>query len=164
MPKVLIAEDDLLIAEMIRDFLEDAGYEVCGIASTVAEGVELGERHQPDLAVLDLRLAGGGLGTEIAARLNHQNHLGILYATGNLGHIGLTKADGEACLGKPYRSEDVVRALKIVEEIVSTGEASRPFPKGFYVLKRPPPSGQLPETGNGDSAEVRRLRRQQAAL
>src|SRR3984957_1043653 len=164
MLKVMIAEDDLMMADMLEDVLVEGGYEVCGIARTVEKGVELGERHQPDLAVLDLRLAGGGLGTEIAARLNHQNHLGILYATGNLGHMSLTKADGEACLGKPYRSEDIVRALKIVEEIVSTGEASKPFPKGFYVLKRPPPSGQLPETGNGDSAEVRRLRRQQAAL
>jgi two-component sensor histidine kinase/ActR/RegA family two-component response regulator len=164
MPKVMIAEDDLMMADMLEEVLVEGGYEVCGIARTVEMAVELGERHQPDLAVLDLRLAGGGLGTEIAARLNHQNHLGILYATGNLGHIGLTKADGEACLGKPYRSEDVVRALKIVEEIVSTGEASRPFPKSFFVLEPPSPSAKVSDPGNADSAEVRRLRRQQAAL
>src|ERR1700722_9303718 len=164
MLKVMIAEDDLMMADMLEDVLVEGGYEVCGIARTVDKAVELGERHHPDLAVLDLRLAEGGLGTEIAARLNRHGELGVLYATGNMGHMSLTKADGEACLGKPYRSEDVVRALKIVEEIVSTGEASKPFPKGFYVLKRPPPRGQLPETGNGDSVEVRRLRRQQAAL
>ena len=135
MLKVMIAEDDLMMADMLEDVLVEGGYEVCGIARTVEKGVELGERHQPDLAVLDLRLAGGGLGTEIASRLNRRGQLGVLYATGNIGHMGLTKADGEACLGKPYRPEDVVRALKIVEEIVATGEASKPFPRSFYVLK-----------------------------
>jgi two-component sensor histidine kinase/ActR/RegA family two-component response regulator len=164
MLKVMIAEDDLMMADMLEDVLVEGGYEVCGIARTVEKGVELGERHKPDLAVLDLRLAGGGLGTEIASRLNHHGQLGVLYATGNVDHASLTKADGEACLGKPYRAEDVIRALKIVEEIVATGEASKPFPKGFYVLERPPQSDKVPDTGNGKSAEVRRLRRQQAAL
>jgi len=135
MLKVMIAEDDLMMADMLEDVLVEGGYEVCGIARTVEKGVALGERHQPDLAVLDLLLAGGGLGTEIAARLNRQGQLGVLYATGNTGHTSLTRADGEACLGKPYRPEDVVRALKIVEEIVATGEASKPFPSSFYVLK-----------------------------
>src|SRR5450631_3446087 len=138
MLKVMIAEDDLMMADMLEDVLVEGGYEVCGIARTVEQGVELGERHQPDLAVLDLRLAGGGLGTEIASRLDRRGQLGVLYATGNVDHAGLTKADGEACLGKPYRPEDVVRALKIVEQIVTTGDASQPFPRGFSVLNGSP--------------------------
>ena len=87
MLKVMIAEDDLMMADMLEDVLVEGGYEVCGIARTVEKGVELGERHQPDLAVLDLRLAGGGLGTEIATRLNRRGQLGVLYATGNIGHL-----------------------------------------------------------------------------
>src|SRR5665213_3227053 len=151
MLKVMIAEDDLFIADMLGDVLGRSGYEVCGIAATVAAAVELGERHQPDLAVLDLRLAEGGLGTEIAARLKRHGGPGILYATGNVGtvnQIGLTKADGDACLSKPYRPEDIIRALKIVQQLVSTGEASRPFPAGFHILEpssitdAPPNSGR----------------------
>ena len=134
MPKVMIAEDDLLISEMMRDFLEHAGYEVCGVASTVAEAVELGERHRPDLAVLDLRLADGGLGTEIVARLSRRDTLGILYATANAGGITLSAADGDARITKPYSADDMIHALKIVEEIVSTGVASPPFPRGFQLL------------------------------
>jgi signal transduction histidine kinase len=75
------------------------------------------------------------------------------------GQMGLTKADGEACLGKPYRPEDVVRALKIVEQIVSTGEASQPFPKGFRVLNGSSKSDAVPK-----SANVELVKRQQAAL
>jgi len=165
MRKVLIAENDLLMADMLEEILADGGFEVCGIARTADEGVALAERHKPDLALLDLRLAGGSLGSEIAARLD-RNGLGILYATGNAGQIPLTQADGEACLDKPYRPADVIRALKIVEEVISTGKASQPFPSGFRLLE--PPSGERGKgTGTGTDSrnrDIARLLRQQAAL
>jgi response regulator of citrate/malate metabolism len=84
MIKVLIAEDDLMIADMAEEMLVERGYEVCGIARTVAEAVALGRLHKPHLAVIDLRLADGGLGTEVrpignawSARcpLCHRQHL-----------------------------------------------------------------------------------------
>jgi two-component sensor histidine kinase/CheY-like chemotaxis protein len=168
MVKVLIAEDDLLMADMLADVLIESGYEVCGIARTVDEGVTLGELHRPDLALLDMRLAGGGLGTEIAARLDRTGGLGILYATGNAGQLHLTKGDGEAYLGKPYRSADVIRSLKIVEEIIRTGMASRPFPDGFHVLGEQLSGAQAQFTnstsGDGKLRDIHRLLRQQAAL
>jgi CheY-like chemotaxis protein len=135
MRKIIIAEDDLYAAETIECFLRDSGYDVCGIAPTVEAAIELGERHKPHLAILDIRLANGGLGMDIAARFNQQEHrLGILYATGKIGQIHLTKAHGDAYLGKPYRPEDLLLAVKIVEEIASTGRASQPFPLRFRVL------------------------------
>jgi DNA-binding response OmpR family regulator len=96
MLKVLIAEDDMMIADMIEYSLIDGGYDVCGIARTVAEGIALGRQHKPDLAVLDLRLADGGLGTEIAADLAPLSRLGILYVTGNTSQVLLTA--GDACV------------------------------------------------------------------
>jgi len=134
MLQVLIAEDDLVIADLVEGALIGGGYQVCGIASTVAEAVKLGEDSRPDLAVLDLRLAEGGVGTEIAARLGNRGKLGVLYATGNAAEFALTAADGDACIDKPYRPSDIVRALKVVEQIVRTGAASPPFPPGFRVL------------------------------
>lgn len=168
MLKVLIAEDDLFIADMLADVLVESGYEVCGIARTVKEGVELGERHKPDLAILDLRLAAGGLGTEIAAKLDGPSRPGILYATGNSGEISLTKADGEAWLGKPYRPDEIVTALKIVEQMVEPGGAQPPsdpasFPRTFHVL-RAPANGAASRGATAESGEIKRLRRQQAAL
>jgi two-component sensor histidine kinase/CheY-like chemotaxis protein len=164
MPSVMIAEDDLFMADMLADVLAAAGYDVCGIARTVEEGGELGQRHKPDLAVLDVRLAAGGLGTDIAARLNGNGRPGILYATGNVGQLDLTRADGEACIGKPYRSADVVQALRIVEQIVRTGEARGPFPKSFHPLERPASDDPGLLAASEKSSEIRRLRRQQAAL
>ena len=108
------------------------------LPGTVDKAVELGERHNPDLAILDIRLAEGGLGIEIPARIKNACPMGVLYASGHVGKLGLTKADGEALLTKPYRPEDVIRALKIVQQIVSTDGASRQFRKGFSVLDTSP--------------------------
>jgi DNA-binding response OmpR family regulator len=134
MLKVLIAEDDLMIADTTKEVLVESGYEVSGIARTVTEGVALGRRHKPDLAVIDMRLANGELGSEIAAQLGALGRLGVLDATGNLSRAILTAADGDACLAKPYRSADLLRGLQIVADIVATGTASPPFPHGFQVL------------------------------
>ena len=135
MLKVLIAEDDLMIADLAEEILVEAGYDVCGIARTVAEAVAMARQHKPDLAILDLRLADGGLGTEIAAQLLPLGRLGVLYATGNMSQVALTTANGDACLSKPYSSTDLLRGLQIVAEIVANGNASSSFPKGFQVLR-----------------------------
>jgi len=144
MPKVLIAEDDLMIADMAEEVLLGHGYEVCGIARTVADAVALGLRHKPDFALIDLRLADGEFGTEIAAQLKGIG-LGVLYATGNMSQVVLTAANGHACLAKPYRGADLLRGLKIVSDIVATGAAVPPFPRGFQVLRSEPASvGEFP--------------------
>ena len=142
MLKVLIAEDDLLMADMLEDALVDNGYEVCGIARTVEKAVELGEKHRPDLAILDLRLEGRGSGTDVADALKRQGRVGVLYATGHITTIGLTSSDGEACIAKPYRIEDIVRGLEIVETSSTnfTGSSIDEFPNfsatEFSVLAR----------------------------
>lgn len=136
--KVLIAEDDLMIADMTEETLVGHGYEVCGIARTVSQAVALGLQHQPDLAIIDLRLADGGLGTDIVAQLGAVGRLGVLYATGDTAQVILTASDGHACLAKPFRSEDLLRGLGIVADLMSTGTAASPFPHGFQVLSPPP--------------------------
>jgi two-component sensor histidine kinase/ActR/RegA family two-component response regulator len=163
--KVLIAEDDLFMADLLEDVLVEGGYEVCGIARTVDDAVQLCEHHKPHLAILDLRLANGENGGDIVNRLPPENRPGILYATGNQAHATAENVKGEACLGKPYRSADVIRALEIVEQLVTTGEASGPFPGGFRLLRKQPTTAIGPISGDVKSINtITRLRRQQAAL
>jgi DNA-binding response OmpR family regulator len=135
MLRVLIAEDQPIIADLLEAALTESGYEVCGIARTVDEAVVLGELHKPDLAVLDVQLARGGRSPEIARRLHSVGKFGVLYTTGEDARISaLTLADGEASIAKPYRAEDLVRALEIVREIATGGTATPPFPPGFRLL------------------------------
>jgi CheY-like chemotaxis protein len=146
MLKIVIVEDDLMIADMAEEMLVKSGYEVCGIARTVPEAIALCRLHEPDLAVIDLRLADGGLGTEVVQQLDGPGKLGVLYATGNAWHPMLTTADGHACLAKPYRGADLARSLEIVAGMVRTGTASQPFPAGFELLPLPPCPTTLQDT------------------
>jgi CheY-like chemotaxis protein len=134
MLKVLIAEDELMIADMTADFLVESGYEVCGVARTVSKALELAAACDPDLALIDMRLAEGGLGTQVAARLRPFGGLGVLYASGNAAQADLTATDGHAYITKPYTSADLLRALVLVRSLALTGKAAPPFPRRFQVL------------------------------
>jgi DNA-binding response OmpR family regulator len=130
-----------MIADLLEETLTLSGYEVCGIARTVDEAVALADLHKPDLAVLDVRLAHGNRGPDIARRLSDRGTIGILYATGeDARRSTLTLADGSAAITKPYQVEDVARALVIVREIMTLGTATPPFPLGFRLLPEAAPS------------------------
>jgi len=133
-PRVLIIEDDLLIADMTEEILVANGYDVCGIATTIAEAVEIGKWQAPDIALIDYRLAEGDFGTDAGARLRATSNLGILYVTGNNTQVAMKNAIGDACLVKPYKSTDLLRSLDIVATIAATGRANPPFPRGFQLL------------------------------
>ena len=135
--RVLLAEDDLFISDALEEALVDAGFDVCGVARTVSEAVDLVEHHAPELAVLDIRLADGGMGTEIPARLSSAHRIGILYATGTVVHPHLTTAHGDALISKPYQPRDVVRALDIIRQIIGGHVPSLSFPPGFELLREP---------------------------
>jgi two-component system, response regulator PdtaR len=135
-PTVLIAEDDVMIADCLEEILEMAGYSVCGIASTTEQAIELGRRYTPDLGVFDLRLSDGGMGTDIGPALHPRNGFGILYASGNPDSERFQNAVGEAVIGKPYTAKSIVAALGIVHERVH-GLPLSTFPPGFRLLGYP---------------------------
>ncbi len=132
----MVVEDELLIADMVASTLEKAGYNVCGIARTISEAVTLVKLYSPNLAVIDLRLEDGELGTGIAPQLEGTRTMGILYSSGDTARVLLSTSDGEACLSKPYSAEDLLKSLEIVDEVFKTGKTSRPFPAGFQILAK----------------------------
>jgi hypothetical protein len=69
MPSVMIADDDLILADMLEEAPATIDRDVCDIARTVEKAAELDEGHKPDLAALNIWLADGGLGTGDPARL-----------------------------------------------------------------------------------------------
>jgi len=143
MLKVLITEDNLILADMLEGYLIDQGYDVCGLASTVDEAVRLADAHKPELAVFDYRLQDG-YSTQIRSCIKDKDGMGILYASGDSLKNKLTKNDGDAYIQKPYGMNDLVQALRIVHELKATGDVSSYiFPNTFRLLE--------------DSAAVRRL-------
>lgn len=139
MLKVLIAEDSALLADCLEDFLTWKGYAVCGVARTVPEAVSLADLLEPDLAILDFRLANGAFGSEIRPLLKDKLTMGILYVSGDPLKNVLTSLDGDAYIQKPYQLQDVVWALGAIRKMKTGGSAdSASTPKGFHLLRMPP--------------------------
>ena len=107
--KVLVVEDEALVAMLVEDALLDAGFAVIGPAATVEEALALLEREAPDAVVLDLNLAGE-TSTPVADWLAAR---GIPYviATG-YGAAGLPAGHQDAMvLAKPYDPAELTAML-----------------------------------------------------
>lgn len=136
MYRVLIIEDDLMIADMVQEVLQEQNFLICGIARDPCTALRIAEQTSPELAVVDVFLYDG-LGTEVAPILMTRFNTGILYTTANIA--SLVGAAGHACLPKPFSLFEIGHALTLVAEIIRTGTAQPPYPKRFMFLR----SGQL---------------------
>ena len=135
--KVIVAEDDIMLADFLADALADLGHEVSGVACDVAGAVVLARAHHPGVAILDMQLGRGELGTEIANRLSASNDLdgiGILYVTGEAERVVRVAKFGHACLHKPYSIARLQLAMTIVDGMVHGIVPPRTLPPGMMLL------------------------------
>jgi DNA-binding NarL/FixJ family response regulator len=133
MAKVLLVEDEPLLALAVADALVEAGYEVCGVAESAAAAIALAVEHRPELAIVDVRLAGNRDGIDTAEELMRLQPIRVLYATANCSDVRRRAKVGEGCLSKPYRVEWLIAALKIVEGGASDRVVS--VPPGFSFVR-----------------------------
>jgi DNA-binding LytR/AlgR family response regulator len=79
--KILIVEDELLIANDIRQLLLDWGYQVVGIATTGEEALPIFTKELPDIAIVDVQLAGQIDGIDTVQYFNAINRVPVIYLT-----------------------------------------------------------------------------------
>jgi DNA-binding NarL/FixJ family response regulator len=81
LPRVLVVEDDFLIAMQTEAALTAAGFEVVGPVTTAEEAVALAHKAQPRLAVMDIRLASERDGIDAARQLYQDLAIRCIFAT-----------------------------------------------------------------------------------
>lgn len=108
--RILIVEDEPLIAMMLEDFLEVLGKELAGQADTVAEALAVIDRGGVDAAILDVNLRGGEKSWPVADALAAKG-IPFVFATG--GSQGGLVADhvDRPTLSKPFMMDAVAKAL-----------------------------------------------------
>jgi len=80
--KILIVEDNLLIALELKTCLQELGYNVCGVASSDKKAHELIKVQQPDLIMMDIELEKGSVdGIELTKQIKKDHDLPIIYLT-----------------------------------------------------------------------------------
>jgi AmiR/NasT family two-component response regulator len=111
--RILIAEDETIIRLDLRKLLEEAGHEVCAEARDGVEAVELVEEHDPDLAILDVKMPRLD-GIEAAKRILEERPIPIVMLTA-YGQDELVARAVEAgvfgYLVKPFRETDLLPAI-----------------------------------------------------
>ena len=71
--RTLIVEDEIIIADTIKRYLQKQGHEVVGTAISYEEATEIYKKEQPDIALLDIRLSGSKTGIDVAHFIQEQN-------------------------------------------------------------------------------------------
>lgn len=113
--KLLIVEDEFVVANDLRLILQKAGYQVCGMADSFSRAVAMVEEHQPNLVLLDIYLKGPETGIDLA-RILHEKDIAFVYLSANNNEKVLEEAKATQPYGflvKPFREKDVLVALEI---------------------------------------------------
>lgn len=113
-PRVMIVEDDILIAESTRLLLEELGYDVLSIESDGADAVKRERMDMPDVILMDVTLGGKMNGVEAANRIRTHSEVPIIFVTG-FSEVRLMHFQDKQSyfyLSKPYTSDELHAIIK----------------------------------------------------
>lgn len=114
--KVLVVEDEIIIADSICQILSDRGFSVLEPAVSFEEAMTSIELNSPDIVLLDIQLRGKKNGIDLAHELEQTYQIPFIYLTSNSDESTMNQAIGtnpSAFLIKPLRKEQVIAAIQI---------------------------------------------------
>lgn len=125
--RILLVEDEVLIALEQTLYLESVGHEVLGPAATAAEAVEMAVADPPDLALVDVHLARNSSGIDAAQQLSAQG-VPCLFITSFRDEMKGEPIIGIGCLPKPFSESSLLAAVDVARAILA-GEPPRNVPQ-----------------------------------
>ena len=114
--RVLIVEDEPLIAEDIRETLDNIDFSVSGVAFNSKTALAELQDNTPDIALLDVNLGSGIDGIQIAQIINQKYHIPFIYLTSYADRDTLDRAKHTHPMGyivKPFDEKDLFATLEI---------------------------------------------------
>lgn len=116
-PKILVVEDETIIAEDIRMTLMDYGYEVTGVATSGEEAIQKAAETEPDLIIMDIMLSGDITGIEAADEIYHRSGIPVIYLTAYSDEKTLQNAKFTEPIGyllKPFEEKELHATIQTV--------------------------------------------------
>lgn len=131
---VLVVEDEALLAMDMEALVEECGHAVVGEAACLYEVERLPADLDPDLAFVDMQLARGTNGIDVARliRTRWRNTL-IVFVTANLGMIPPDYAGADGAISKPFSRNGIVSAMHYLENGILHPPPTLPHPASFIV-------------------------------
>lgn len=114
--KILIVEDELIIAEKMAKILNEIGYLHVGTAINYQEGIALFKETNPDMILVDINLKGLPDGIELVREIKKQNPVPCIFVTSYTDENTVKRAkevQPSAFLVKPFTKEDLFTTIEI---------------------------------------------------
>ncbi|MEW5801245.1 MAG: response regulator [bacterium] len=108
--RILIVEDEIIIAKSLQVKLEDKGYSVCAVVSSGERAVQKAEEEMPDLVLMDIVLAGDMDGIEAARQIRSRFDIPVIYLTAYADNNVLNRAKVTEPFGyilKPFEDREL---------------------------------------------------------
>ena len=115
-PRIMVVEDDPVISMLLMERLTKLKYEVCAVAKSGSQAVELVRKTLPDLVVMDINLEGNMDGIETAARLREQFDVPVIFSTAYTDEALFQRAKTTEPWGylvKPYSERELRSVIEV---------------------------------------------------
>lgn len=116
--KILIVEDDPMISESVGDILRMLDHQVVGVADNAQDAIELCNQYQPEIALLDIQIAGDIDGVELAEIIRDQFDIPFIFTTAFADNATISRARDMGPFGylvKPYGVKEVNAAIQVAK-------------------------------------------------
>lgn len=130
--RILIVEDEPLVAFDNEHLLREAGYDVVATVESVADAREVINHEPLDLVLSDIRLSGEGDGTDVA-RAAAAKGIPVLFVSGHCPIEAQKLAIG--CLAKPYNDKTLKAALETLDKKLQ-GRKVKKVPDGLSLYEQ----------------------------
>ncbi len=117
--RILIVEDDMIIAANISLQLSNLGYEVTGIETKAEEAIHHALETKPDMILMDIQLRGQSNGIDAAKAIRKYLDIPLIYLTANVDDSSFQKAKEThpyAFIAKPFTNINLERTIALVED------------------------------------------------
>lgn len=114
--KILVVEDEIIIADDICDALNNLGYEALEPAINYNEAIARIEEEKPDIAILDIYLSGKKTGIDIAKKIRDSYNFPFIFLTSNSDTLTVNQAKEvmpPAYLVKPFSKDELYTSIEI---------------------------------------------------
>lgn len=128
--RVLIVEDQALLAMELEMVISESGCEVVGCAMDTAGALGLAEQHRPDLALVDINLLDGMTGPDIARRLIEDYGSAVVFLTANPEQIPDGFAGALGAVSKPFDETTIRSVAAFAHRFIRHGALGEP-PRRF---------------------------------
>jgi DNA-binding LytR/AlgR family response regulator len=115
--KILVVEDEIIIADNLCDVIEELGYQALEPALNYTEALEFIEEEKPDIAILDIQLGGKKTGIDLAKEIIKNHNFPYIFLTSNSDEQTIREVKAlnpPAYLIKPFTKEELYASIEIV--------------------------------------------------